>query len=905
MPEAPLISIIECDTPNKAGSSKHNKNYLIYIATRDGVDLTNVELERELQQLEYDSTAASKHADNEHYLKYINERPGSQGLFGNIDVSNPDKLGNHIADLANEGHLIYRGIISLREDDAVNLGFDKKSAWVDYMHMMLPDIAREFNIPVDKLQWTAAYHIKNGHPHCHYMFWNKDIQVASPYIHVSKQARIREMLSKEMFHLEREQAVLTKTLARDLTIEATKDFVQDELNILFSEPDKLTGFFKIEDVKALAKDLLNFSATLPRSGRLAYKLLPPENKAALDTLIEKLLQTQPLSVDYYRYLHAVNDISESYSASERHAEVTLERADEDLKRRMGNVILKACKSLLLEKERLGNYEPDISGIQEKTFSGEPGSPEADVFDNTIDFDESEIFDLYTAEKKEVLISGEPGSPEAKDYIMDWSKQYKQAISILYDNNIPDKTIVFTLLSSEAARKNVLALHQLAQLYQRGAFIAADMEKSSSYYVEAFKGFHSMLEHPKYFKRQEYIHYRLGKYYENGLGTEQDYNQAIQHYKNAGNNKYAQYSLGNMYLHGKGIELTVENRNAWYREAAALFKASATSGFPYAAYSYAKLCEENPQILSVPDAEISSYYSNALQGFETAVEKQPDDNLYYRLGTMYYAGKGTSSNQERAYDYFVKSAAYNNANAQYALGKTYADVTTKYYNPDKAEEMFLLSSAQNNHYATYALGKLYATPGILFDIQKAQNCFEKILLELPEQGNYLLGKLYADSESSLYNPLLAAKHLITATEYGNTYAQYALSKIYMDEHSGIYNFSSGFSLLQQAAANENVYAMAKLGSLYLWGHKELKADEALGKYWLQKAIEKGNNYAKDTLTIYDNYQKDIAVSLSFSLCRNLLRLCSSRQNPDNIKDIVSKVRTREAAMASLKKDERSR
>ena len=861
MPESPLISIIRCDTPNLHGSCIHNRNYLIYIATRDGVDLTDVDLERELQQMEESTVSTSDHADNAHYLKYIKERPGSQGLFGNIDVSNHVALGKHIEDLTAEGRLIYRGVISLREDDAINLGFDKKASWVDYMNLVMPDIAREFNIPVDKLQWAAAFHLKNGHPHCHYMFWNKEEQVASPYIHISKQARCREILSKEMFHLEREEAVLTKTNARDMTIKVTKEFVQDELNILINEPDKLTGFFQTEDVKKLSKELVQFADTLPKSGRLAYKLLPPENKVSLDALTEKMLQTQPLSIDYYRYLHAVDDISASYSASQRHTDVTHQCADEDLKKRMGNVILKACKTLLQEKQRLASYEPDFL---QKSLT-EPGSPKLNEFDYSTSVPDPEI---ESEEELTVSPISEPGSPEPH-YVMEWNKQYKQARSILYNDSILNKDVAINLLNAEAAKHNVIAIHQLAQLYQRGtSFLAADTEKAAKLYSDAFMGFKQIL--PQSGKMKPYVSYRLGKYYENGLGTEPDYNNAIEYYKSASDNKYAQFALGSMYLHGKGIEITLQNREYWIKEAAALLKASADESMPYAAYSYAKLCEDESSILSVSNANIAAYYVEALTGFENSVKKQPDDNIFYRLGTMYYAGKGTTPDQERAFYYFTKAAEYNNANAQYALGKTYADATTKYFNLQKAEEMFLLSSAQGNVYATYALGKLYANP-----------------------------------ESPLYNISLAVQYLTQAAEFDNPNAQYALGKIYLNEENGIYNFQKGFDYLQKSATSGNSYAMAKLGSLYLWGNKDLPANESLGKYWLQKAIENGNEYAQETLTMYGNYQRDIAVSFTFSLCRNLLRLCSSRQRPDNIKEIISRVHTREAAIDAQQKDERTR
>lgn len=899
MPEAPLFSEIRCDHPNKRSSSVHNRNYLIYIATRDGVDLTNVELERELRQMQEEATHQDEHADNEHYLKYIHERPGSQGLFGNIDVSNPTKLGNHLADLTGQGYPIYRGIISLREDDALKIGFDRKESWVDYLNIVMPDVAREFNIPIDKLEWAAAFHIKNGHPHCHYMFWSKDKQVTNPYIHISKQVRCRELLSKEMFHLEREQAVLDKTAARDLLAQVTKELTQDQVKLLINEKDKLSGFFQTEDVKALSQELVKFTSSLQgQKGRLAYKLLPLERKKELDALVDKLLQSRPLSIDYYRYLHAVDDISATYSASQRHSEVNRNIADEDLRKRMGNIVLKSCKQLLLERERLSIELPNMETDWLSKETSAPGAVED--FEDFDAFEAPEDFSGYI----KILPSG--------SYHISWTPEYKKAMSIIYDEDISDKSLSISILEKEMNGNNVLACHQLARMYEKGIVVPEDASKARILYDKAFRGFSNCLEDPAYDKLHSYIHYRLGKYYESGSGTLIDYEKAIEHYSEAGNNKYALYSLGSMFQRGKGIEITPENEASWLREAGDCFRASANyvsnkgieEPFPYAAYAYAKLCENHPDIFHQDAQIISRYYSIAFNGFITMLQEQPNDDLYYRVGTMYYKGNGTKPDQDKAYDFFLKSAEYNNANAQYALGKTFADPDTKYYDLEKAIEMFTLASNQGNDYATCALGKIYATEGEYFDHQKAHDLLTSIRESLPDQANYALGKMYASPNTPFYNPELAAQYLSISAGYNNANALYALAKIYLNEECSLFDAPKGVQLLQTSATAGNAYAMAKLGNMYLWG-KHVPADEAIGKYWLNEAIKNGNPYAQDSLNVYENYQKDIAVSLSFSMCRNLLKLCSNRQQPENINSILSKVRTKEAARDAQKRDEKER
>ncbi len=65
-------------------------------------------------------------------------------------------------------------------------------------------------------------------------------------------------------------------------------------------------------------------------------------------------------------------------------------------------------------------------------------------------------------------------------------------------------------------------------------------------------------------------YQLGLLYYQGLGVEQNYDEAAHWYRSAGEqgNAHAQYSLGNMYLMGEGVSQDDARAIAWYEKAAA-------------------------------------------------------------------------------------------------------------------------------------------------------------------------------------------------------------------------------------------------------------------------------------------------------------------------------------------------
>lgn len=176
MPHNILMSKIRCYNPNKNHSALKNLNYIMYIATRPGVDLTDVEFDKLTSVIDEEEpeTRHSEPSGNDNYIHYIAKRQNSQGLFGNFNFANTTEAAHEVRNVTDMGVNVYRGIVSLSEDDAIELGFDKKEAWVDYMNSVMNDIGNKFGIPVTSLKWCAAVHMEQGHPHCHYTFWRTD-----------------------------------------------------------------------------------------------------------------------------------------------------------------------------------------------------------------------------------------------------------------------------------------------------------------------------------------------------------------------------------------------------------------------------------------------------------------------------------------------------------------------------------------------------------------------------------------------------------------------------------------------------------------------------------------------------------------------------------------------------------
>lgn len=360
MPHNILMSKIRCHSPNAKATPVRNRNYINYIATREGVDLTpSVLLSDEDIDIADLETSTVKNSD--YYVRYINERPGSQGLFGNLsseEFSDLNTLSKQIYQIS-KSKVIFKGIVSLDEVDAVNLGYDKKNTWEIYMKRVMPEIAEAFNIPIENLKWVAAVHMEKAHPHVHYMFWRSDNKIQNPFIHVSLQNKCREILSKTMFEGERTQEIINKNLYRDLLIDFGKEIfseskanVFDKLGIPGTINSKIMGRIKKTELQEFSMKLLNLAEELPREGRLVYKLLSPELKAHVQFLVEDLQKIPEFKKECDNYLNTIDKISKTYSVVKEKKERNKNKAIEDLNIRLANVIIKAAKEIRFKCETM-------------------------------------------------------------------------------------------------------------------------------------------------------------------------------------------------------------------------------------------------------------------------------------------------------------------------------------------------------------------------------------------------------------------------------------------------------------------------------------------------------------------------------------------------------------------------
>ena len=973
MPHNILMSKIRCYNPNKSHAALKNLNYIVYIGTRPGVDLTDVKLD-ELTAITEEDITPDEPSANSQYIYYIAKRQNSQGLFGNFEFNNITEVAHEVRDVTDAGVNVYRGIVSLSEEDAVALGYNQKDAWVKYMHSVMNDVGNSLGIPLTALKWCAAVHMEQGHPHCHYTFWRTDGKVMSSYIHVSKQNEIREFLSGQMFKAEREMFLPEKNQYRDATIGAARSFM-NSLDIDFNHiPERITQ----QQLQHMSSDLIELVNSLPGRGSLKYKLLPPKCKILVDKVVEDVIQIPAVNKEYTAYMKAVSDISTTYSGSTNHQATNQTVADEDIRKRLANSILKSAITLsLIQKKNLSGelssplhndnlqvnsvhlYDEDSSQVNSVHLSDEeffrmssgylsnediPQMNSVHLSDEEFlrmssnylsDEDDSQVnsVHLYDEDTPQVnsvhLINGKI-CDNVKQPKLEWTAAFKRTRNSLYslDKEDPNYTTQFnTILDALISYHNqgyLPATYLLARLYNSKSYPIYDKEISDKLYTLSYNNFKNIFKHPELYisgdekkhaptpeQQKRFLSYHLGKMSERGLGCEINYNDAISYYKNClDDNAYAQYALANIYLGKKTTPLTPE----LYAKSLELLK-SASSKNPYAAYEYAKHLERPIFPYRSTQNDIHLYYQTALDGFlsENDNDTNLDGSILYKIGKLYYEGKGCERDIELAYKYFMKSAEYKNKNAYYAIGKTCSDKTSPHYDPVRAEQYYIKAYNEytdpetgESHAPSYlkiAMADLYANQknDKIYDIDKAIDIYKECIeTNADSMAMFKLGSLYLKGKGVEKNIELGLHYLNNAIDGGNSFAKVTLADFYADSTHSRYNITKAIQLYKDCIKNDSdSYSMSRLGSIYLFGHGVDK-DEALGLKYLNDAVANGNEHAKKTIEFYNNMKHSMAISASFSLAYHFLSALSDRRNQNHLLLIHSKPTSKEARIDAYKK-----
>ena len=898
-----LSQIIVTSRYLKSGTQKSKnkrRNYTKYIATRETVEVRDqntidrndnatknqkqllndllLDFPEAKRYLEYEdytanptvenaseliSTVIERNADvignRQNFVGYMAMRPGvqkrgSHGLFNESDK--PIVLDRAANEIANHKGSVWSHVVSLRREDAVRLGYDNSEVWRDLVKRHISDIAKAQRIPLCNLKWYAAFHDTTHHPHIHLLVYSTNPKQG--FLTTKGIDQIRSAFANDIFHDDLQSIYQEQTLSRDelKTVSKTEfesivrkihqgGFVDPQLENLIQ---KL--YIQLQNVK----------------GKKVYGYLPPEVKETVNNIFLKLAKDENIQQLYEKWCDLERLKCKTYTQKEKELPAL---TDNKVFQPARNMIIRTVLDmnnpivdvLVEEPEPTERFENDDSdSLTAEIF---PQFDEAEQFaDDKVIFSDN---DDLTAEdfiwSDENSVTVDVDDTTKSKYYLKWSIAYKEACKLIYDKNskLEDFQKAEQLLLAESKSGNVLAIHYLGKLHSTDKLGAKDEKKSLRYYSEALKGFLEV--EPSSKKLKPYVQYRIGKMYCYGSGTEQNYQKAFEWFERSAKqkNKFAQYSLANLYYYGNGVEKDLSQAFLWYRK-------SSAQGQPYASYAIAQMYNKG-EYVNQSEETAQRYYKSALSGFLKLESKdQADDNLYYKLGSMFKKGLGTDIDMDRAIDYFKRSAEMNNKNGLYEYGKEL--LLGEHIPQDKEKAVKLLEKAiklENINAKRFFALELISGEHLDQDIDKGL----AMLTECADSGDtcacYKLGKIYFKGEIVLQDLDKAEKYLLLAED--NEFTQYALGKLYLQKEK--YDVQKAVDYFEKSA-DKNMWSSYQLGRLYLFGSEGLEKDKTKAVEWLTKSANDGNEYAQNMLNNMAQFENAVIANTIFGLFANLSR-----------------------------------
>lgn len=342
---APFVMKLSYYSPGEENREK-NLAHIDYIIRRGAVDYGAIEPENK-KSVE----AAKKELEKEEliHLQYMHERPRSEGLFdenGNASIKDVKNA------LKNHDGIVWRCIVSLREDDAVKLDHIDRSAWEASLKDSFIEIQEKLGIPASNFRWTAAYHPEPGHPHCHILFWEERPERVKGKLSLGEMTDTRKAFVKNICAPERERLLTEKTYYREAIRNGAKDILQLKKD-LNRESERIGGelggksgiapYLLPEKEQLLSDKLEHLSELLPGHGRVALKYMPEEVKKEAREAADWLMSQPGFIEAKEQYLQANQEIINTYMRDQpSKIEQAMARAYNDLRDRVAQDVLKAA-----------------------------------------------------------------------------------------------------------------------------------------------------------------------------------------------------------------------------------------------------------------------------------------------------------------------------------------------------------------------------------------------------------------------------------------------------------------------------------------------------------------------------------------------------------------------------------
>ena len=328
-----------------------------------GVNFINLNAKNKKFQLRINNLSPNKKAKvMKLHINYIGRikgamNNGEHSLFGklnNEDISYKDK--KEILDYIDEKaktQFFNKAVISIKEDEAEKYGMINKEEWINLINLKIKDIAKEYGIREDQVDYLASVHTEPGHIHCHLVFFDRNNKEQSN--NFIKYDRIKRELNKYVYKEEISKIQEVQNKSKDTKL--LKENFNKDMEILIgrSTLKMFNNRINIKELNNIQKEILSFYERLKdyqeKNNKNSFRkaFLPPLLKDELRKLSFLIVgSSTQLSKNVKDYINSSIKQEVILSNNEKRLLITKEKAIEFIYSKVDNQILQFLKERKIE-----------------------------------------------------------------------------------------------------------------------------------------------------------------------------------------------------------------------------------------------------------------------------------------------------------------------------------------------------------------------------------------------------------------------------------------------------------------------------------------------------------------------------------------------------------------------------
>lgn len=560
-------------------SASRNSHYVKYIGEREHVLKTSHEtnlvkymgerehaarlIDKKVRKAENDNLITydvqSKNQEKSKYDEDIDSASEEMftepenGLFGVINGKFSDsystvEMQKYVRKISTPHRNVFHSIFSFTPESAAEAGLNTLDDWENWVKYHISDIANGMNMKIENIEYLAAVHLKEGQPHVHIMWWDIQQQVLINKVDPLICDKIRIDAIRSTYHdqfvaLHNNEDKLIRKLRSDIADYAASSLAEIPSDVYSRKI--IAGIEHIHDI-------------IPKKGRTAYKYMPAEVKKEIDILSHFIIDNNP---DFRSTYEEICELRRLYNEM-LHSDETnygklqlatfMGKINDEIESSIGNAILK----LIMKEQKAGHWNTSADNSFQAHNDTELPHDEAPPFFNDKPDSDQNIDRNATPGPNNDLPHGE-APVSRKLYISSFA--IREARNAVKDK---DYDRALELFSKEADKGNILAKYEIADLYRRNLCQGHNFE----IYREALNGF---LEIEPRTRQKAYVHYRIGRMFYDGYGTDIDYEKAFKWLKKAADegNHLSEFIVGKMLCNGTGAERDTEAGTEYLTRAA--------------------------------------------------------------------------------------------------------------------------------------------------------------------------------------------------------------------------------------------------------------------------------------------------------------------------------------------------